>query len=66
MQVVIVSARYTEQDALEEFLGQVFGYGQARVTVGSPLHVFAFELLTPMQWTRGRFQCTLPRALTPV
>ncbi|KAH3919718.1 hypothetical protein HBH56_017890 [Parastagonospora nodorum] len=48
MQVVIVSARYTEQNALEAFFGQVFGYGQARVT-----------------WTRGRFQCTLPRALTP-
>lgn len=66
MQVVFVSARYTEQNALEAFFGQVFGYGQARVTVGQALHILIFKLLTAMQWTRGRFQCTLPRALTSV
>ncbi|KAH4242326.1 hypothetical protein HBH64_008050 [Parastagonospora nodorum] len=33
MPVVIVSARYTEQHALEAFFGLVFGYGQARVTL---------------------------------
>ncbi|KAF2134964.1 hypothetical protein P153DRAFT_362673 [Dothidotthia symphoricarpi CBS 119687] len=47
MKVAMISARYMEQHAVEDFLGQVFGYGKAQVT-----------------WTRGRFQCLLPRALT--
>ncbi|KAF2030940.1 hypothetical protein EK21DRAFT_111393 [Setomelanomma holmii] len=48
MKIAIVSARYMEQNAIEAFFGQIFGFGQARV-----------------MWTRGKFQCMLPRALTP-
>jgi hypothetical protein len=33
MKIAIISARYMEQNAIEAFLGQVFGFGQARVTV---------------------------------
>jgi hypothetical protein len=35
MKIAIVSARYMDQNALESFFGQVFGYGQARVTVSA-------------------------------
>ncbi|KAH7081174.1 hypothetical protein BKA63DRAFT_503303 [Paraphoma chrysanthemicola] len=47
MKIAIVSARYMEQNAIESFFAEVFGFGQTRVT-----------------WTRGKFQCTIPRALT--
>ena len=33
MKIVIISARYMEQNALEEFFGKTFGAGQASVTV---------------------------------
>lgn len=33
MKIAIISARYLEQHAIEEFFGEIFGYGEARVSV---------------------------------
>jgi hypothetical protein len=66
MKIAIVSARYMEQHAIEAFFGEVFGYGQARVTVSQSLTCLKVKLLIATQWARGRFQCALPRALSHV
>ena len=42
MKVAIVSARYMDQHALEDYLAQIFGYGQASVTV--KLRNFTFRM----------------------
>jgi hypothetical protein len=33
MKIAIISARYLEQHAIEAFFGEIFGYGEARVSV---------------------------------
>jgi hypothetical protein len=66
MKIAIVSARYMDQHALEDFFGQIFGDGQARVTVSSDVDRPQVSPLTIIQWARGHFQCYLPRALKPV
>lgn len=38
MKTVIISARYLEQFALEDFLLQVFGFGRVEVRVGVAFH----------------------------
>jgi hypothetical protein len=64
--IAIISARYTEREPLEEFLGRIFP-GQASVKVKSALALgLSNDKLTRDQYTRGHFQCSLPRRLDTV
>ena len=39
----MIPARYMEQNALEAFLGRLFGYGKAQVTVSAPHGFYTME-----------------------
>jgi hypothetical protein len=61
----VLSARYTEEENLDAFFQSIFGYGNASVTVRNCVSS-TIMVLTATKRTRGRFQCVLPRSLTPV
>lgn len=66
MKIAIISARYLEQHAIEAFFGEIFGYGQARVTVSILTIVIEVKQALIIKFARGRFQCALPRGLSDV
>ncbi|VTT60615.1 unnamed protein product [Fusarium fujikuroi] len=53
----IFRATYTKQDAIEKFLNNVFGEGNATVQRRKEADVI-------IQWKQGKYNCTLPRHLT--
>jgi hypothetical protein len=64
--IAMIAARYSEREPLEDFLGGIFP-GQASVKVNSALALWLrSDTLTRAQYTRGHFQCRLPRRLYTV
>jgi hypothetical protein len=67
MKTAIISAKYTEQGSLENFFAEVFGINKAGVRVSKVDYAITiYRSLNMSQFTRGRYQCTIPRSLNKV
>jgi hypothetical protein len=67
MKTAIISAKYTEQGPLERFFAEVFGINKAEVRVSKVDYANTiYRSLNMSQFTRGRYQCTIPRGLNKV